>query len=109
MEERRRYNRVAVNNHANGYDCTIEIEGMYYSASLMDISSGGARLKLTEAPSYDAYGKSGNVKDDYYEQPYLKDKYYTVAWHNEYYMGIAFTEPLSKETEALYSYYSATP
>lgn len=108
MEERRRYDRVDVNYHVNNYDCTVEIDGMYYSARLVDISSGGARLKLSDAPAYDAYGMYGKIKDDYYEQPYLQGVYYTVAWHNDYDMGISFTEPLSKKTDALYDYYSAS-
>jgi PilZ domain len=107
MEERRQYERVAVNYHANGYDCTVEIEGKYYSARLMDISAGGARLKLSDAPAYHAYGMYGTVKDDYYGQPYLKGVNYTVAWHNDYEMGISFAQPLAREADALYSYYSS--
>jgi len=104
--ERRNYNRVTVDKHANGYDYSIEIDGYYYSAKLINISSGGAKLKLSDYPGYDAYGKKGAIKDDYYDEPYLAGKYYTVAWHNEQYIGVQFSEPLAKDYDSLYAYYT---
>ncbi|GFK95978.1 hypothetical protein NNJEOMEG_03852 [Fundidesulfovibrio magnetotacticus] len=108
MDERRYYNRVPVSYHANGYDCTINIEGKLYSARLMDISQGGAKLEVGDLYGGDAYKMDGAIIDDYYEQPYLAGKYYTVAWHKDEYIGISFSEPLSRSYDALYDYYAAT-
>jgi len=108
MDERRYYNRVTVDNHANGYDCTVYIDGKNYSARLIDISQGGAKLEVHGLPGNYAYGMKGNIVDDYYEEPYLAGKYYTVAWHREEYIGVSFSEPLFRDYESLYSYYTTS-
>jgi len=106
MYERRRYDRTYAKRHANGYDYNVEIDGRKYYAQLLDISRGGARIKLLDAPDYDYSGKYGAVKDDYYDYQYLKGMTYTVAWYDQKEMGISFQEPLADHTGAL-TYYSS--
>jgi hypothetical protein len=106
MDNIRRYNRVRVDKHADEYDCTIQIDGNHYPAMLINISQGGAQLKLDDFPGHDIHGMSGNIIDDYYEEPYLAGKYYTVAWHNDQYLGVSFLEPLEKDFDSLYAYYT---
>lgn len=105
MDERRYYERVQVQNHPDKYDCSIELDGYYYLAKLIDLSKGGARLKLPDYPGYNMQGKTGAVKNDFYGQPYIQGMEYTVAWNTGDVLGIAFKEPISYETGELYSYY----
>lgn len=106
MYERRRYARTYAQRHADGYDYSIEIEGQYYNAQLLDISRGGAKVKLVDSPEYNYTGKYGTVKDDYYDYQYLKGMDYTVVWSQGSELGIAFQEPLAEHTGAL-GYYSS--
>jgi c-di-GMP-binding flagellar brake protein YcgR len=105
MEERRRYQRIYAQKHANGYDYGLELDGYYYKAKLVDVSQGGARLQLEDEPGVDLYEKSGVVKDDYYDQPYIEGVNYTVVWAKNYELGISFSTPLDLEYGTLYLYY----
>ena len=106
MDERRKDQRVDVNYHANGYDCTTYINEKYYVATLVNISSNGAQLRLHDVPDGQILGYKGQITDDYYEHPYLAGKYYTVAWYKDNSVGISFDERLYREYDALYKYYS---
>lgn len=94
MEERRSYERISMDDQSGYYDYTIEIDGACFLAMLMDISIGGARLKLNDAPDKSTCGRKGTITNEYYAKPYLAGKNYTVAWQSEYYIGVSFAEPL---------------
>ena len=106
MFERRIYARTFAQRHASGHDYSIEVDGQRFGAQLMDISRGGANLKLLEFPEANLTGKQGTVADDRFSHQYLKGLSYTVVWSQFNEMGIAFQEPLGEHTGAL-SYYSS--
>lgn len=94
MEERRSYERISMDDNSGYYDYTIEIDGACFLAMLMDISIGGARLKLNDAPGRSTCGRQGTITNEYYAKPYLAGRSYTVAWQDEHYIGVSFAEPL---------------
>lgn len=104
-EEKRQYARVEVEKHSEAYDCLLQIDGKNFQASLVNISTGGAQFRLDSKPSHNVAGKPGKIKYDNYDQPYLADKCYSIAWHNNDYIGVKFDEPLSKDYSSLYAYY----
>jgi len=106
MEERRLYKRLPVAYHANGFDCGLELEGRLYLAELVNVSRGGARIRLSQAAEYNLLGLYGIVRDDNYEKPYLKGSGYTVAWHEDNEVGLCFRVPLAVPTEYLDGYYA---
>lgn len=107
MEERRQYKRLYATKHANGYDFALEVDGSTYQASLVNISRGGAMVRLGQDYGYSLYGKYGSISDDYYGQPYLKGTPYTVAWQQDRVMGIRFAEPLGVDETYLKGYYAS--
>lgn len=106
MEERRRYQRTYVQRHAGEYDYALEIDGKYYYASIVDISSGGARFSIKDAPDYDMKGYYGAVKNDYYDAQYLLNRDYKVVWNYKDYIGVEFNDALEKEYDDLNYYYA---
>jgi len=107
MDERRRYQRIYVQRHAGEYDCSIEMNGKNYYATLLDIGAGGARFSVKEAPDYDMYGQYGMIKNDYYDLPYILSMNYKVAWNYGDEIGVSFSDMLDEDYETLNNYYTS--
>ncbi len=94
-EERRSYTRITLCAYSCGKVCTLELGGKQTSATLVDISSGGARLRLAaplaEAPAGLVRLSVVGVQD----KGLLQNLQGQVRWQNGQELGVKFETALS--------------
>ncbi|GAB6124763.1 PilZ domain-containing protein [Humidesulfovibrio idahonensis] len=93
--ERRQFGRLHLLAYGRDKTCTVEIDGASFVAVLIDISSGGARLKHVPPPALPASAKivtfSVQNLDD---GGLLQQLAAAVRWRNGQELGIKFDQSL---------------
>jgi c-di-GMP-binding flagellar brake protein YcgR len=94
VSERRAYARIQLLAYASDKVCTLTIEGQHFTASLVDLSAGGARLHLPQpqtGPKDQPLSFSlRNVADG----GLLQNLSAFVRWRDGRELGIQFDPPL---------------
>jgi c-di-GMP-binding flagellar brake protein YcgR len=93
-EDRRSYVRIPMCAYSCGKFCSVEVNGGRISASLVDISAGGARLRLS-APLPDPPLLALTVSvDDVPDNGLLKDLRAQIRWRCGQEIGVKFERAL---------------
>jgi len=93
--ERRRYGRLHLLAYGRDKLCTVEIDGVCCVAALIDISSGGARLKHVPPPTLPASAKALTFSVQKLDDGgLLQQLAATVRWRNGHEFGIKFDQNL---------------
>jgi hypothetical protein len=89
-EDRREYTRIPMCAYSCGKLCSLELGGASASASLVDISAGGARLRLAaplpEVPAEGLHLSVLGVAD----KGLLQDLPARIRWRNGQELGVKF-------------------
>lgn len=100
-QERRSYIRVQLLAYGQGKRCTLEIAGVRHQADLIDISAGGARLKLMQSLA------ASNAKTllfsvlDVQDDGLLQKIPATTRWYTGQEIGIQFVQELDTAVTTL--------
>ena len=99
--ERRQFGRVHLLAHGRGKTCTITVQGMGRKADLIDISAGGARLKLSPPPLDPGDVKLVFSACDLDDGGLLQNLSATVQWRNGFEIGVQFRPELNASVREL--------
>jgi len=93
-EERRSYIRIPMCAYSCGKFCSVEVNGGRLSASLVDISAGGARLRLAAPlPEPPLLALIVSV-DDVQDNGLLKNLKAQIRWRSGQEIGVKFDKAL---------------
>jgi c-di-GMP-binding flagellar brake protein YcgR len=93
-QERRSYTRINLCAYSCGKSCTLEIDGKPTSATLVDISSGGARLRLPAPLADEPAGLVRLSVLGVQDKGLLQNLQGQVRWRNGQELGVKFETAL---------------
>jgi len=99
--ERRQFGRLHLLAYGQGKVCTLELGGTHCRADLIDISSGGARLKHSPPPELPDKKELVFSVSDTDDNGRLQKLSATIRWRNGLEFGIKFDEELDLAVSAL--------
>lgn len=99
--ERRQFGRVHLLAHGRGKTCTISAQGVGRKADLIDISAGGARLKLSPPPLDPGAARLVFSVCELEDCGLLQNLSATVQWRNGLEVGLQFRPELNASVREL--------
>jgi hypothetical protein len=99
--ERRQFGRVHLLAHGSGKTCTITVQGVGRKADLIDISAGGARLKLPPPPLDPGAARLVFSACEIEDGGLLQNLSATVQWRNGFEVGLQFRPELNASLRVL--------